>query len=872
MAELCKIQVTKGVYWVEAPAAGLYVLCGCPADSVKHLMKRGLIGVREDRGVSYETGPNAILLSDVLIQNGAFANLAEFPVLQMLYRQGMLLPNHPNNTGQKPLLIGSQAQISAQMQYIYRGNYGLVSEEEMMAAGASPDMARDLMRMKLKFAFGRIRSTEELLDSVVVGNDSVDLRNGVVIQRLRLNVFEFRYGEHSVTVDLNLPPAVQYESPYTLGFHDIRREYFGIIHSGEGDGWDVNRPAVSSVLMFQGKLYLLDAGPNILHSLNALGIGVNEIDGIFHTHAHDDHFAGLAALMRSDHPINFYATALVRSSVAKKLAALTAKDDEDFFNYFTVHDLELDVWNDIEGLEVTPMLSPHPVETNILLFRVMSGTGYKSYAHFVDIASLEVLSSMVSDDDSQPGVSRRIYQAAVENYLQPADVKKIDVGSGLIHGNAEDFRGDASTRVVLAHTSLEPTLRMKEIGSGAPFGTMDILIHDDQDYIRMDAYNFFSSYFPRVPREQLRLLLNNPVITFNPESFLLKSGAFNSSIYLIVLGKVEMIDTGAGICNTLSAGTLVGEISALTGTPSMETYLARSFVHALELPSSLYLYFVKRNGLYDEIVRLQEKRRFLQKTWLFGEALSYSVESRLARAMEPCFYPVLQDIVSAGQQELFVVGDGNVHLYIENDLLEILRSGDFWGEGGVLFKTPSLYLARTAEETVIYRISGAALLDIPMVRWKLFETYSRRMEMFFNPGLVTSPIFQWRDEYRTNVAAMDEHHRQLFRAANAFDQAVFVGEDRAVIEQTLGFLLQYAVTHFTAEENLMIEYGVPEFERHRKQHEKFMDDVLAMKSRAGEGTLPVSTNFVNFFKDWIINHILTEDRKYGPFLNERGIS
>ena len=233
------------------------------------------------------------------------------------------------------------------------------------------------------------------------------------------------------------------------------------------------------------------------------------------------------------------------------------------------------------------------------------------------------------------------------------------------------------------------------------------MIHDDQDYIRMDAYNFLSSYFPRVPREQLRLLLNNPVITFNPESFLLKSGAFNSSIYLVVLGKVEMIDTGAGIFNTLSAGALLGEISALTGTPSMETYLAQSFVHALEVPSSLYLYFVKKNGLYDEIVRLQEKRRFLQKTWLFGEALSYSVESRLARAMEPCLHAVQRDLVSAGQQDLFVVGEGIVHLYLEDDLLEVLHSGDFWGEGGVLFNTPSLYLARTAEETVIYQIPGA---------------------------------------------------------------------------------------------------------------------------------------------------------------------
>jgi hemerythrin len=119
---------------------------------------------------------------------------------------------------------------------------------------------------------------------------------------------------------------------------------------------------------------------------------------------------------------------------------------------------------------------------------------------------------------------------------------------------------------------------------------------------------------------------------------------------------------------------------------------------------------------------------------------------------------------------------------------------------------------------------------------------------------------------------MDEHHRQLFRAANAFDQGTFVGEDRAIIDQTLGFLLQYAVTHFTAEEALMMEYGVPEFERHKRQHDKSMDDVLTMKSRASEGAFRASTEFLNFFKDWIINHILTEDRKYSPFLNERGIS
>ena len=157
MAKIIKVKVTTKVWFVSVPEARIYILCGCPADSIKHLIKQGLILTKDVNGVLYETGPNVVLLSDVLVQNGTFSNLAEFPVLQMLYRQGMILPNHPNNTGVKPVLIGAGEQVRAQLQYIYRGNYGLVSEQEIREAGVSQEDAYAIMRLKLKFAFGAIR-------------------------------------------------------------------------------------------------------------------------------------------------------------------------------------------------------------------------------------------------------------------------------------------------------------------------------------------------------------------------------------------------------------------------------------------------------------------------------------------------------------------------------------------------------------------------------------------------------------------------------------------------------------------------------------------------------------------------------------------
>ena len=43
MSKISKTKISSGIFWLEVPEAELFVLCGCPADSVKHLMKAGKI-------------------------------------------------------------------------------------------------------------------------------------------------------------------------------------------------------------------------------------------------------------------------------------------------------------------------------------------------------------------------------------------------------------------------------------------------------------------------------------------------------------------------------------------------------------------------------------------------------------------------------------------------------------------------------------------------------------------------------------------------------------------------------------------------------------------------------------------------------------
>jgi hemerythrin len=863
-----KLEVTPGIVWVEVPEADLRLQCGCPADAVKHLMRRGLIAPTEVGGVRAESGPNAILLSDVMIQNGTFCNLAEFPVLQMFYRQGMLLPNHPNNTGARPLIIGRREQVQAQMQYIYRGNYGLVSEEEIRAAGVDDATAREMMRAKLRFAFGRIHHPRELFEVHHLEDEPVVVK-GVTIRRIGLNQFEVEWRGETVAVDLNLPAFEIHECPYPLGYHQVPREYFAVVHSGDGDGWDIRRPSMGAVLVYQGRIFLVDAGPNLIYSLTALGIGVNEIEGIFHTHSHDDHFAGLTTLIRADSRIKYFAVPAVRHAVTKKLSALLSIEEEAFSYYFDVHDLGLGEWNDIDGLEVRPVWSPHPVETTAFKFRVLAEDGWRSYTHLADAVSLSVLRSMVVEGDA-PGVSQALCDRVAAEYAEPADVKKVDIGGGLIHGDAEDFRDDASGRIILAHTSAKLTDAQKTIGSGASFGAVDVLVPALRDFNRSIARQHLADYLPSVPDAHLQILLNCPIERFNPETNILREGTAHDCLHLVLAGQVESLSMDTRVRSVLSAGALLGELTALHGLPASETCRAISFVETLRISAEFYRRFVERHHLFADIARLMEIREFLSRTWLFGEVVSTGTLNRIANAMKPMRFAV-DEAVTLGADMVGILHDGCVERRIGRRLVEDMHTGDFFGEETAMFGTPPMSVLTAAAPAVVYAVPAVLLADVPGVRWKLFETFLRRTRLLSGGEGEAGGDFAWRQDYSVGVERMDNHHRRIFVMADQVLAAVRDGQSAAELVQCLDFLIAYSRYHFREEEKLLAGYGYPEADHHVGHHNRLLDEIADLAKRLGAGERIAADDLRAFLSGWIVDHVIVDDRRFTRFLNDRGV-
>lgn len=866
-----KIDVSRGIQWIDIPDADLRILCGCPADAVKHLSKRGLIFSREVNDVTFETGPNAILLSDVLLQNGEFANLAEFPVLQMLYKQGVMIPNHPNNKGQKPLLIGTITQVNSQMRYIYRGNYGLVSREEMLQAGATDEQATEMMRLKLKFAFGTIRPTSDFIETLVVcGFDKVEIRNGVTIRRVELNVFEIAYCNEVVTVNLNLTQSETYECAYPLGFRKFEPEYFAVIHSGEGDGWDTNRPSMSSILTYQGCVYLIDAGPHLVNTMAALGIGIDQIDGIFHTHAHDDHFAGLTALMRAGRKITYFATPLVRASVEKKLSALLGMEESEFDDFFTVHDLVFDEWNDIEGLEVMPIFSPHPVETNAFAFRTLWADGYRTYAHFADIVSLNTLKRMVTDKNDLPGLSLDMFERVQSAYLMPYDLKKIDIGGGMIHGDARDFRHDASSRILLAHRATGLTAEEKEIGSCASFGTVDVLIKGLSDGFRRHAFSYLEANLPGIALHDLRMLVNHGITDVNPGAILIKEGEVPSEVLLLVSGQVEKLRTRDNLFGHLSAGAFIGDETILGDCTAQYTYRALSFVRVLRLPLKLYIEVIRRNGLLDSVLHFIEARNFLNTTSLFSEGLPIDVLNHIIKGMKEQHFKAGSILMSNDIQVINIIRSGLIERRIGDKVLNVLKPTDFFGEEFAMLNMPSLFQLRVLEDTKVVQIAGHLLANVPILRWKIFDNYQKQATRLVHSDKVAE-TFVWQDSFLIHVACMDEQHKRLIHIANRVMDHLYNNATFDSISKAFDALVDYAHYHFCEEEKLLALYSYPTIETEHKSHKQLMTQLIEYKTRVLSGDVPDRAEFLHFIERWLVRHVLDEDSKYGVFLNAKGV-
>ena len=131
------------------------------------------------------------------------------------------------------------------------------------------------------------------------------------------------------------------------------------------------------------------------------------------------------------------------------------------------------------------------------------------------------------------------------------------------------------------------------------------------------------------------------------------------------------------------------------------------------------------------------------------------------------------------------------------------------------------------------------------------------------------PLFHWKRSYEIGVNEIDMQHRQLVGMINELFEAMKEGQGPTVVDEILDQLVDYVQLHFSTEERYMQTHYYPDLEEHERQHLDMTRHVVELiaSHRAGKGVK--TPDLMNFLRDWLVDHISVEDKKFGAFLKKR---
>lgn len=119
----------------------------------------------------------------------------------------------------------------------------------------------------------------------------------------------------------------------------------------------------------------------------------------------------------------------------------------------------------------------------------------------------------------------------------------------------------------------------------------------------------------------------------------------------------------------------------------------------------------------------------------------------------------------------------------------------------------------------------------------------------------------WRNEYRTGIDGVDYEHEILIGQINALLQMISKRADRALILDGLGEIYGSIAAHFALEEQTMRKLGYDEYEPHRADHQRLLDDIRDLADEFEDSAEIDERQFGERLAAWFGHHFQTHDAR-----------
>jgi hemerythrin len=129
---------------------------------------------------------------------------------------------------------------------------------------------------------------------------------------------------------------------------------------------------------------------------------------------------------------------------------------------------------------------------------------------------------------------------------------------------------------------------------------------------------------------------------------------------------------------------------------------------------------------------------------------------------------------------------------------------------------------------------------------------------------------EWEERFAIGVQELDQHHKHLLDLLNRAYTSCMLNTPIADLKNIFKELEEYTRYHFSAEERVMEENLYPGLCEQKQEHEIFIQKLTILMQNIEENETCTTIELVGlteFLTEWIRDHIINLDNRFGQYLN-----
>lgn len=127
-------------------------------------------------------------------------------------------------------------------------------------------------------------------------------------------------------------------------------------------------------------------------------------------------------------------------------------------------------------------------------------------------------------------------------------------------------------------------------------------------------------------------------------------------------------------------------------------------------------------------------------------------------------------------------------------------------------------------------------------------------------------FFGWNNAFNVSIEEMDRRQRSFFENVNQMIESAQRADKEETLEQIFIELAEYICRHIKDEETILKKVNYPELDVHRHQHNLFISHINGLMYCYCRKHLTIPESTLAFMKNWLHDHILQQDKKFGIYL------